>query len=358
MSNIITLKTPASKVMIGQDVLYQLNKDLNKHFNASKKVILADENSMKYCVSYVIENVDALNEAEIIEINSGEQNKTLDIAYQIWKTLIEYKFSRNDVLINVGGGLIGDLGGFVASTYKRGMSFINLPTTLLAQVDASVGGKVGVNFESYKNIIGVFQEPFATYIYPGFLNTLDKRQFLSGFAEIIKHALIEDQSLWENLKNISIADFSNNIELIHKAISIKNDIVKKDPLEHKERKKLNFGHTIGHALESYAIKNAGLPLLHGEAVAIGIICESYLSLDFGLSKNEFDDIKQFILSMYPKWNDFPKDISGLVEYMKNDKKNLDENINFTVLKSIGNSDVDQHINIEKIIESLYYYKAL
>lgn len=350
-----TIKTASSSVFIGNTILQHLREFMTS-FQTHKKFLLVDENALQHCVPILLSEVDALKDVEIIEIESGEANKTLDVCYQIWKTLLEYKANRNALIINLGGGVICDMGGFIASTYQRGIKYINIPTTLLAQIDASVGGKVGVDFEGLKNMIGLFNEPEAVFIYPDFLKTLSKQQLLSGYAEALKCALIKDKAYWDFLKVNVLHDNSKWLDLIHKAISIKNNIVLQDPMELGERKLLNFGHTIGHAVESYALKNEAIALLHGEAIAIGIICETYIShKQHQLSVDILDEITSTILELYPKYELDPENFDALIQLMKHDKKNKSDKINFTLLKNIGEGTVDMEVPVEWILDALTYY---
>lgn len=354
----VSLKSNESIVHIGNDVLGELNKFLANH-PSTQRFILVDENTLEDCLPELMFSTKGLEQAEIIEINSGEENKTLDICYQLWKTLIEFNADRGALLINLGGGVITDMGGFVASTYKRGIDFVNIPTSLLAQIDASVGGKVGVDLEGFKNMVGVFQEPLGVFVYPSFLKTLDKRQMISGYAEALKHGLIQDKSYWNALKDGMLSDSDKWEVLIVKSVAIKNEIVKADPTEKGERKLLNFGHTIGHAIESDALLNSEWPLLHGEAIAIGMICESYISHKVtGLSHEALDEISQTIRLLY---NDHPIDVSNshrFIELMGNDKKNKGSEINFTLLAGIGKGVIDQTVSTDLILASFEYYASL
>lgn len=354
----INIKTNTSEVFIGNDALKVLQEYL-RPYQSSQIYILVDENTLEHCVTTLISSINILHYAEIIEINSGEENKIIDICYQIWLTLADLNADRSSLLINLGGGVITDMGGFVASTYKRGIDFINLPTTLLSQIDASVGGKTGVDFEGLKNLIGVFKEPKGVFIYPPFLKTLDKRQMLSGYAEALKHALIKDASYWKELKGDLLSNSNNWETLIEKSVNIKNEIVLADPFEKNERKQLNFGHTIGHAVESYSLENDKIPLLHGEAIAIGMICESYLSQHhLTLSEHDFKDITTTITSTYKHHNLDDSAFHQLIELMKNDKKNEGDSINFTLLSKIGTAKINQEINVDLIIDSLNFYNSL
>ena len=224
VNNIINIKTKSSEVFVGDEVFNVLNEYLRPYRNC-KIFILVDENTLQHCLTELITQNKTLHNAEILEIDSGEENKTLDVCYQLWKTLAEYKADSNALLINLGGGVITDMGGFIASTYKRGIDFINIPTTLLSQIDASVGGKTGVDFEGLKNIIGVFNEAKGVFVYPNFLKTLDKRQMLSGYAEALKHALIKDVSYWKELKKGMLSDTVSWTNLITRSVNIKNDII-------------------------------------------------------------------------------------------------------------------------------------
>ncbi len=286
----------------------------------SQIAILVDENTKRDCFS----KLPKLDNSIIIEIKSGEENKNINTCNFIWEQLTKYNFDRNSLLINLGGGVIGDMGGFCASTYKRGIDFIQIPTTLLAMVDASIGGKLGINFNVLKNQIGIFSYPKTVLINPLFLETLPDNQLKSGFAEVVKHALISDRNLWNRLRNTSFEE-QNWEEIIETSIQIKNKIVLSDPLEKGERKKLNFGHTFGHAIESYYLEK-GTSILHGEAVFMGILLEIEIS---SLSDLEKSEIKKYILSSFSLPHCPNK--SDLIKYLKNDKKNSDGKISFSLL---------------------------
>ena len=295
----------------------------------SQIAILVDENTKRDCFS----KLPKLDNSIIIEIKSGEENKNINTCNFIWEQLTKYNFDRNSLLINLGGGVIGDMGGFCASTYKRGIDFIQIPTTLLAMVDASIGGKLGINFNVLKNQIGIFSYPKTVLINPLFLETLPDNQLKSGFAELVKHALISDRNLWNRLRNTSFEE-QNWEEIIETSIQIKNKIVLSDPLEKGERKKLNFGHTFGHAIESYYLEK-GTSILHGEAVFMGILLEIEIS---SLSDLEKSEIKKYILSSFSLPHCPNK--SDLIKYLKNDKKNLVGKISFSLLNEIGNCTID------------------
>lgn len=345
-------------MIIGEDVFLELKKTL-KAYTSHKKFLLVDENSFTHCVSEFIVQTGLANDIEIIEIESGEENKTLEICQHIWQTFLDFNADRKTLLINLGGGVITDLGGFIASTYKRGIDFINVPTTLLAQIDASVGGKVGIDFNHYKNVIGVFNEPKLVVVYPYFLKTLNKRQMLSGYAETLKHGLIVDKAYWKKLQTGLLSDANNWEMLIETSIEIKNTIVKNDFNEKGERKKLNFGHTIGHAIESHSLKHDQLPLLHGEAIAIGMICEAYLShIRLNLSSTELKEISDTILSYFNPYPINESFFNHYLELMKNDKKNENNTYNFTLLNKIGEAECNHEISAENCIEALKYYISI
>lgn len=319
--------------------------------------ILTDENVVEHCWPILQNDSDVLKEAELIVIPSGEGQKDLEMAHQLWKMMIEYKADRKSLWVNFGGGMISDLGGFVASTYKRGIDFVNIPTTLLSMVDASVGGKTGINLGHFKNQIGVFNNPEALWLQADFLNSLENRQILSGWAEMLKHALIADKIQWKKLSQTRELKSETIAPLLLDSIQVKKQIVEEDPLEKNVRKKLNFGHTIGHALESWSLEHDKNPLLHGEAIAFGILTESYLSVKYShLSATEFDEIFQVFQGFFPKFQidlEFLNQIENLINH---DKKKEGNKLNFTFAKQIGESIINQDGSLEKIKESIIFYK--
>tara|TARA_B100000902_G_C27281351_1_gene901980 strand:+ start:291 stop:1280 length:990 start_codon:yes stop_codon:yes gene_type:complete len=295
----------------------------------SKVAVLVDENTKKYCLNLL----PRINHSIIIEIDSGEKNKNISTCNLIWEQLTKNNFDRNSLLINLGGGVIGDMGGFAASTYKRGIDFIQIPTTLLAMVDASIGGKLGVDFNGLKNQVGLFSDPRSVIINPIFLQTLAEEELKSGFSEVVKYALITDKRLWKKITNTPF----NNLEwkeVIYTSLEIKNKIVTSDPKEDGERKKLNFGHTFGHAIESYYLEK-GTPILHGEAIFMGIILESEIS---DLTQSEKNEIKNYILSNFAL--PYTPKKPYLHKFLLNDKKNQEGKINFSLLKGIGNCTIN------------------
>lgn len=352
------INTDFSTIYISIELQKVLTKVL-KDFQNRKIFVLVDENTKKHCLP-VIANIDQIKNCELIEIESGEKNKNIKSLEKIWTILTKKGADRTSILINLGGGIIGDLGGFAASTFKRGIDFINIPTTLLSQVDASVGGKTGINFLGLKNELGVFNHPKYVIIDSSFNRTLDKRNILSGWAEMLKHSIIFDEKDWQNLisHDIKQTGFNELNQLIARSVSIKNYFVEKDPKEKGIRKVLNFGHTFGHAFESLYM-NTKDEILHGEAVAHGIICELYLSDKIcNFSSEKFDKIVSYLLNTYTKLKLNEADDEKIIDLIGHDKKNEGLNINFTLLEDFGKIKINQNCNREIIIETLNWYRNL
>jgi 3-dehydroquinate synthase len=325
--------------------------------NYSRSFILTDEHTSVHCLPLVQAQFEGFDNFDIIEVNAGEESKTIDFCIGIWKMLIDFEADRKSLLINLGGGVLTDMGGFIASTFKRGIDFVHVPTTLLSQVDASVGGKTGIDMDNIKNIIGTFTQPKAVFIAGEFLNTLPPRQILSGIAEMLKHGLIMDAAYWEALKSSHLSIPS--ADLIYRSVEIKNEVVIEDPTEKGIRKALNFGHTIGHAVETHSLTNDKDPLTHGEAIALGMICEAYLShKKAGLSSSELDEIVEVIGNLYPKYKLAQADFKTLCAIMLKDKKNQNGKINCTLLTSIGQCSLDNICTNEELCESMAYYAEL
>lgn len=335
---------------------------VNRRF--SKVIFLVDNNTSAACLPLVKRHFH--EPFEVVTIQAGEVYKTIETCQLIWNQLFTLAADRNALLVNLGGGVIGDMGGFCAATFKRGMPFVQMPTTLLSQVDASIGGKLGIDFANVKNSIGVFQNPQAVFISPEFLQTLPKRELRSGFAEIIKHALIADRQRWdellhiESIDNLEISEFT---KFLLPSLDIKKRIVEIDPYEKGLRKALNFGHTVGHAVESMALATENV-LLHGEAVAIGMICEAFLSLksnglvkNGGLSEKDLEAVVHFVLKIYGKY-DLKFDDDKLLQLMGQDKKNEAAKINFSLLPALGAVEVNCTPPLQYIKESLNFYKEL
>lgn len=314
----------------------------------TKGFILVDENTRQTCLPLIHELVQNF---EVLEMKAGEKHKHLTTCSSIWQQLIEAGADRKSLLINLGGGVVTDLGGFVASTYKRGIQFCNLPTSLLAMVDASVGGKTGIDFLNIKNSIGTFQTPDAVFIDSVFLNTLPKRHLINGTAEILKHGLIHSATHLHNFLSMGLQD--NFSQIIEESIAIKQQIVEKDPYEQGLRKILNFGHTLGHAIESYSVKNEQNYLLHGEAIALGMIAEAYLSIKYcGLSKFEFENIQASIFNYFETKHYTVHQIREMMLFLKQDKKNEHGQLNMSLLKSIGEAKFNINVSYDDAEQAL------
>ncbi len=332
-------------------------QDLAAHLSSKSSrstAVLMDENTLEHCYPKVKEY---LPEHSSILIKSGEEHKTLETCTKIWQHMTDAGFDRNGLLINLGGGVIGDMGGFCASTYKRGIAFINLPSTLLSQVDASIGGKLGVDFGPFKNHIGLFCEPERVMIYPDFLNTLDERELRSGYAEVVKHALISDREYWTKLASKGFKEQDWSAHIRHSTLA-KYDVVSNDPKERGLRKILNFGHTIGHAIEGYYLFSPDHDkLLHGEAIAIGMICEAFLSWrKMNVSEVEVRSIADYLIQVYGKVSLDRVPLDDICTLMLHDKKNKGSSIKASLLESVGNCSFDNTISIDEAKAALRFYQ--
>ena len=321
--------------------------------------IIVDEHSNEYCLANFLANLATEITIEIIEFDSGENSKNIETCVQIWNVLTELAADRKSLIINVGGGVVTDLGGFVASTFKRGIDFVHVPTTLLAMVDASIGGKNGIDHGNLKNQIGVINVPRLLIIDSGYLDTLPKNEMRSGLAEMIKHGLIHDADYWQKFSNLDAIDFADFDELIYQSVVIKNNIVSQDPTENGIRKALNFGHTLGHAIESYFLSNTDKnTLLHGEAIAAGMILESYLSWQKDLiTESEYLKIKDTINQIFERVSFNDEDIIAIQELLIHDKKNEYGTIQFALLDSIGKIKINQTAEKELITLAFLNYKT-
>ncbi|MBR2360178.1 MAG: 3-dehydroquinate synthase [Bacteroidaceae bacterium] len=322
-----------------------------------KLFVLADEYTARLCLP-LIQNQEYLDKAECIIIGATDTNKTLDSLSYVWKELSDKGGTRHSLMLNVGGGMVTDLGGFAASTFKRGITYINIPTTLLAMVDASVGGKTGINFNGLKNEIGVFNPAKTVLIDTNFLRTLDSQNIFSGYAEMLKHGLISTKEHWADLLNFNLndIDYTSLQTLVAHSIGIKENIVKQDPLERGIRKALNLGHTVGHAFESLALEE-NRSHLHGYAVAWGLVCELYLShLKVGFPIDKMRQTIQFIRETYGVFPFECKQYNRLYEFMTHDKKNTSNSINFTLLSDIGDIHINQTATQKEIEEMLDFYR--
>ncbi|CAI9430004.1 3-dehydroquinate synthase [Candidatus Ornithobacterium hominis] len=346
-----------------EDIFTTLN-DFIKDYKG-KITFLVDENTQIHCLPLVLERCKDLDAATFLEIPAGESAKQIGNVADVWGGMLDLNLDRNSLLINLGGGVVTDLGGFAASTFKRGITFINIPTSLLAMADASVGGKTGIDFKGLKNQIGTFSLPEMVLISPEFLETLPQNQLNSGFAEMLKHGLIRDKKHWQNLVALKSLTPDNVAPYIQSSVEIKRKVVAEDPKEKGLRKILNAGHTLGHAIETYFLNqnidaylnhliNGEEELLHGEAVAIGLILEAYISAEKNkLSSEELEEISKGLLKFFPKRN-LPT-YAEIKNYLLQDKKNENGEIQFMLLDKIGECD-SQSIAAEKeVIEAAFQY---
>ncbi len=347
-----TIQSINYSIHIGNESLLLIDSFITKN-KYSKYLVLCDENTLKNCWPLLLENCKSIVNAEVIEIESGEQSKSIEIAMQLWQSFIDGKYDKKTLLINLGGGVISDLGGFVASVYKRGIDFINVPTSLLAMADASVGGKTGIDFSGIKNVIGTITQPKAVFVNVGFLNTLPNNHLKNGLAEVFKIALVADALFW---KKISTQTQHLSLdEVITKSIKLKNTIVKKDPLENNIRKALNFGHTVGHALEA-TLLGTKQELLHGEAIVIGMIAEAWLSYTKKLiTKKELDEIVSVLITLFKPSGIHKNKTETIISFMQQDKKNKNGNINCALINGIGNFKLDVNVTITQIEKALLFY---
>ena len=344
------------EVIISQDLLRDVAEAIARCPH-DRIFVLTDTTTVELCWP-IIKALPEFETAQMITIGATDEHKTLESLAFVWRSLQEGGASRHSLLINVGGGMVTDLGGFAASTFKRGLAYINIPTTLLSQVDASVGGKTGINFGGLKNEIGVFNCAQSVILSSEFLRSFDQQNLLSGYAEMLKHGLISDTESWKELLRFDLEeiDYGQLGSLVAKSVQVKERIVEEDPTEKGIRKALNLGHTVGHALESLALEREK-PVLHGYAVAWGMICELYLSvIKCGFPKDKFRQTVQFIRANYGNFPLDCKQYDRLFEFMKHDKKNEAGIINFTLLADIGDIRINQQATKEEIFESLDFLR--
>ena len=321
-----------------------------------KLFVLTDEHTDDKCYP-LISSIPALQNAKRTVIPANDSNKNLENLAHVWKFLTANGATRHSLLINLGGGMVTDLGGFAAATFKRGIAYINIPTTLLGTVDAAVGGKTGINFEGYKNEIGAFYPALHIIISAEFLSTLTPKDILSGYAEMIKHALLDSENIWNKTINFNLETIDYDLlnDLVMESVLIKQRIVEKDPFEKNIRKALNLGHTIGHAFESFAL-HKGQPVPHGYAVAWGLVAELYLSHKLcNFPKETLHRVTEFIKQHYGAFSFNQKDYDTLYQFMIHDKKNEGDTINFTLLANVGDIQINQTAGRELIYEALDYY---
>ena len=343
-------------VVICKDFKAELEAFLSS-LKYDKAFILTDVNTKEKCYP-LVKDITGLVEVPVFTVEAGDTNKNIDEVAKLWKCLCDNGASRNSILINLGGGMITDMGGFVGATFKRGIRNINIPTTLMASVDAAVGGKTGINFNGLKNEIGSFYPPECVFIYNEFLRTLDRENILSGYAEMIKHALISSRETYSDVLsyNPDEAGIEPLNELVAQSVAVKERIVEEDPKEYGIRKALNLGHTVGHAYESLSFRK-GRPMLHGHAVAAGLVAELFLSYKVcGFPMKDLTQIVYYIKSLYPAFDHDCRDYDALYELMTHDKKNESGIINFTLLSDIGKVQINQSVSKEMLLSSLDFYR--
>ena len=341
-------------IHIGSQALTELNKLLSKE-QYTQYVIICDENTFKHCLPLLISNCPILSHANVFEIEAGEQSKSLHVATQLWQTLADNQADKKCLLINLGGGVVSDLGGFCASVYKRGIDYINVPTSLLGMVDASIGSKTAVDLDGIKNILGSFYKARAVCIDPIFLITLPNREIKNGIAEVIKIALVADKKFWTQLNNL---ETSVDDDFIRKAVLLKCRIIDKDPFDTGLRKSLNYGHSIGHAIESMSLsfKNS---ILHGEAVVMGMIIENHLSYQKKfINKQDLNRINQFLVNSFKPMKLSLKSFDALIAFLNHDKKNTAAKYQFSLLDKIGTCKINVEVKPAQIKKALAYYEKL
>lgn len=321
----------------------------------SQVFLLTDSNTARHCEPAFLQAFPEAESWKRLNMHAGEAHKTIDTCMELWTGLSREGADRKSLLVNLGGGVVTDLGGFVASTYQRGIDFVNIPTTLLSMVDASVGGKTGVDLGSLKNQIGVINQPAMVLVDTGYLKTLDPRELRSGFAEMLKHGLIRDAAYWKELSALSPEQVTGHH--IYHSVALKNEVVQKDPTEKNLRKILNFGHTLGHAIESYFLNCLGSePLLHGEAIAAGMILESFLSVELcGLPLSDCDAIRKVILAQFPRVPISREQQDAIRTLLVHDKKNAHGRIFFSLLEGIGNACYNREVSPALMARAFDYY---
>lgn len=322
--------------------------------NYSKIIVLVDTNTKRFCYPIVKE---FLPKHTLVIVKHGEENKNLQTCEVIWSAMTDAQLDRHALMINLGGGVIGDMGGFCAATYKRGIDFIQIPTTLLSQVDASVGGKLGIDFHGFKNHLGVFTLPKSVLIDPIFLETLSEREKRSGFAEILKHCLIQDVNKWNEIRRKDLTD-QDLADLITHSVEIKKKVVEQDPMEQGIRKILNFGHTLGHAIETFFLPQGKKRLFHGEAIATGMVCESYIAYERGLiDEKTLEQIEEFIFSIYGKVTIDAADFDTIISLTQQDKKNKGKDVRFSLINAAGSCLYDIVVSKTEMKKALEYYQG-
>jgi len=349
--------TAKGTVFYKEEAYQKINEYLLEQ-KPSKIFILVDTNTHELCLPAFLPKITTETAIEIIEIEAGEPFKNLDTCMGVWQTMSDLEGDRKSLMINLGGGVVTDLGGFVASTFKRGITYINVPTTLLSMVDASVGGKTGVDLGNLKNQIGVISNAEMVIVDSDYLATLPSEEMRSGLAEILKHGLIADEAYWEKVGKLSELTLNDLDDIIRVSVAIKAKVVAEDPYENGLRKTLNYGHTLGHAIESYCLTHTQKKtLLHGEAVALGIILATYISKELkDFPTEKLDNITRRIVELYGKVEFSKEDIDAIIDLMKYDKKNEAGKINFVLLKDIGETEIDCQVPNNIIFDAFEFYQ--
>lgn len=346
----------AQNVIICKNLQSEL-QDFLQSVKYDKLFVLTDSNTLELCLP-MLKEVPQLQGAPVITVEAGDTNKNIEQVTAIWMRLCNEGASRNSLLLNVGGGMITDMGGFVAATFKRGIHSVNVPTTLMASVDAAVGGKTGINFNGLKNEIGSFYPPLCVLIDSSFLKTLDRDNLLSGYAEMVKHALISNMETYHAILSFDLdrVDYTLLNQMVAQSVAVKERIVEEDPKEMGIRKALNLGHTVGHAYESLSFRK-GRPVLHGHAVAAGLVSELYLSYKkCGFPMENLSQVVYYLKKYYPPFFFNCDDYEALYELMTHDKKNEGGIINFTLLSQVGEVQINQSVTKEKVLESFDFYR--
>ncbi len=345
-------------VVIGRDALKALQLGVAA-LETSDILILGDHNTLRHCLPELLAHVPALRQAATVALEPGEGTKSLEVCRDIWTHFTSRASDRHMLLVNLGGGVVTDLGGFIAGTYKRGIRFVNIPTSLMGMVDAAIGGKSGIDMDGVKNVVGVFHDPLGTYVHTPFLKSLGKRELLNGVAEMIKHGLVHDGEHWDAIRNAPLHDLEALAPLVWRSAGIKAEVVCADPREQGLRKVLNFGHTIGHGIEAHSWESPQRALLHGEAVAIGMICAAWLSWRTDrLPREAYDGIATHLLELYKPYGFESADNHRVIELMRNDKKNVHGQFRLTLLTGIGSAEVDVPVSAAQVQEALEHYRLL
>lgn len=353
-----TIDAGGHPVVLGAGALGALGGSIDA-WDPSACFILGDANTLRHCLPELLAHVPRLRDAETIRVPAGEASKSLAVCGDIWRHLTDRAADREALLVALGGGVVTDLGGFIAGTFKRGIRCVHVPTSLMGMVDAAIGGKTGIDLGGVKNMVGVFHDPLAVYVHVPFLRSLGKRELLSGVAEMLKHGLVRDAEHFDAIIAAPLHDLDALAPLVHRSVAIKAEVVREDPREQGPRKRLNFGHTIGHGLEAYSWEGQQRALLHGEAVAIGMVCEAWLSWSMGfLDRGSSDRIAERLLGLYKPFALQGAEAHRIIELMRNDKKNSAGRFRFTLLTGIGSARVDVPVAATQVREALEHYRSI